>query len=147
MTFVRKIQIAVAGSILGLLALAGGLFIALNGGPGSEDSGVVACKEIVENAKSPSTGTPAKMTDAQRLEKRKSFEDSEHVDLQTAGTGFVEAVYKVDNLPTESTNTDTAVAAGEELGTAMGSTTLLFTQYELLKTACGNHGVELPSLS
>jgi hypothetical protein len=149
MIFIQKIQVVIVASVLGLLTLVGGIvLVGLNNGSSTVDSGVLACKEIVENASNPSTSdSSSKMTDAQRKEKRKPFENSDYADIRTAGTAFVDVVYKIDNLPTESTNEDEAVAAGEELGTAIGSTTLLTSHYNLLQNACANHGIQLPSIS
>lgn len=150
----RNTKIIISVITAGLLMLVAGFGIILYGATSAEDSGVAACKQIVEDVKNQansSTDTSAsseKMTEEQRLEKRKPYEDSQYADLQSAGTGFVDAVYKVDNLLNQEPLSDDASleTAGEELGTAIGSTTLLTTQYGLLRHACANHGVELPSL-
>jgi hypothetical protein len=102
-----------------------------NVGPAT-DSGVSACKKMVENMDD-GRADNAKWTEADYFAARAPFESSKHADLRVAGTNLVDTIWK-----SEQTVDD------ESLGGALGLMSTLQTQMSQLQIACGNHGVAVP---
>jgi hypothetical protein len=98
------------------------------------DSGVVACQKIIENAEDGRSAVAKDMTEADYKKAREPYQNSKYADLKTAGTTMIETVYMAQNNPDDSFK---------------GSVDLLTnirTNWIILQSACGRHGVNIPSL-
>lgn len=132
----KKFLIAVA--VLFLVVFTGAVFLIAHIGSNTSgqtsiakvDSGVATCKEMATST------TPADVNDEWRQKRLAVFAASEHQDLRVAGANFTEAAYKM--------TTELASADMEKLK-ALDSA--LEKTHAELRTACANHGVQLPPLS
>ncbi|MFC0505165.1 hypothetical protein [Micromonospora costi] len=120
---------AVATAAVLLLGVAG---YAVWDGYIKEDSGVAACKAMRDGEKIVGDDTSAgddKMTEAEYREVRELFEDSRHEDIREHGTGLIDILWQVSNLP-----------EGQEMG-ALAFIGPMGTHVSGLQTACADQGV------
>lgn len=102
-----------------------------------EDTGVAACKAMAKSirdgkaATGQDKGDDAKLTEAQYHQLRDTFAHSRHADIKTAGTGLVDTIWEMTKLPKDKEMEGLAFLPA------------LSTNAMALKTACGNHGVEV----
>jgi hypothetical protein len=119
-----------------IVALIGVVFLS-NSSSASADSGVTACSQMAERQKAGTKSTSKTMDEASYHKARQPFEDTKFVDLKTAGTDFVDAVYDGQK----------ALAADDTpLQSSMGVITKVSLKYSSLQLACSNHGVQLADL-
>lgn len=120
---------------LAAVALTVGALLLTDKVASAKDPGIGACEQMAANAKAEQKhNSYAKMTDAQRVEKRTPFANSKYADIKVAGTNLVDTLYELD----QKENAD--------LGDALVIMATVRTQYAALQTACGAHGVELANL-
>lgn len=100
------------------------------GNPLTTDSGVAVCQHMA------SSSTPAELDDEWRQERLTEFGLSKHEDLRRAGTEFTEAAFKM--------NEEMEDADLEKLNELNSN---LVTKHAVLRNACKNHGVNVPTLS
>lgn len=140
------------GLIVGLIAVVvvlvgGGIAFAVTRGGGS-DSGVAACKQIADEAKSSGGAAGAgagaglgaadsgSLTRDEYNQARSQFAGSHYADLRDAGTKFVDLAWKLSG---PDANTDDPTAGLALFGEVI-------SDYTALSTACAAHGVTLPAI-
>jgi hypothetical protein len=101
-----------------------------------EDSGVKACKTIVDSMKkTDDIKSDGPMTEAKYHQIRKPFEESSHADIRVAGENIIDTIYQAQ------TQDDP-----QNLGGALILMGTLQGQWGQLQTACSKQGVDVPQL-
>lgn len=128
-------------AFVAVMVIVGGIAVlSWIGNDGSfKDSGIVACEKMADRAANPkkSTGAKKDMTSEEHAELRRPFENSDKADIRVAGTNLVDTMYTLTSSEIDK----------QDLGGSMVTITTLHSQWNALRTACGNHGVNLPPLT
>lgn len=137
-----RLPIIIAVIVAVVVLCGGGLvaFALIGSSVSGTDSGVTACKTLVDDSDDSSTdgddSSSDALTKADYDKIRGQFADSKHSDLRSSGTKFMDLAWKLGG---EDADQD----QGLEALTLLGQ---FESDYNDLAAACKNHGVTLPPL-